>query len=236
MPAPPASHGAAGVQKHPRFAFIQVHKPDPGRDAPRGQAREGNHSSRSFVPRLLNRCTAGGHETMRMRISAQPPNRSSVSCYSNPGIQVDRAIAILSSGIEESPRSIEHDAGQHPGRGDLPDQGHREAHCPVGNSRARVKRRCKRPPASAARRTAWQPPSGARPNRGDPLRGNTVLLAPSEPRVGCLSRAATRAPRGMIAGRGNPPHRTRLTGRLGCLLSGALRSEKNFGREFGVCG
>ena len=31
---------------------------------------------------------------------------------------------------------------------------------------ARVKRRCKRPPGSGAIRTAWQAPSGARPNRG----------------------------------------------------------------------
>jgi hypothetical protein len=88
----------------------------------------------------------------------------------------------------------------------------------AGRGQARVKRRCKRPPASAARRAAWQPPSGARPNRGDPPQGNTALLAPSEPRVGCWSRVATRAPRRMIAGRGNPPHRTRLIGWLGYRL------------------
>ena len=129
------------------------------------------------------------------------------SWYSIYGIQVGRAIAVPFGGSRKVRATQSTTPGNSRGGATCRTRATEKR---IAWKQARVKRRCKRPPASAARRTAWQPPSGARPNRGEDL------LGPFEPRVGCWSRVATRAPREMIAGRGNPPHRTRLIGRLGC--------------------
>jgi len=53
--------------------------------------------------------------------------------------------------IEESPHSTEHDPGETPGRGNLPD---RATETDSRRKAVMVKRRCKRPPASAAMRAA----------------------------------------------------------------------------------
>jgi hypothetical protein len=71
-------------------------------------------------------------------------------------------------GVEESPHSTGHGAGETPGRGNLPEQGHRNKP-PLPCAEVTVKRWCKRPPASAAMRAARQPPPGARPSRDERL-------------------------------------------------------------------
>jgi hypothetical protein len=76
-------------------------------------------------------------------------------------------------GVEESPHSIEHGAGEIPGWGNPTvgqpaGSGHRNKP-PMGCCavQVRVKRWCKRPPASAVMWAARQPPPGARPSRDD---------------------------------------------------------------------
>jgi len=54
-------------------------------------------------------------------------------------------------GIEESPHSAEHGAGEIPGRGNLPD---RATETDSRRKAVMVKRRCKRPPAPAAMQAA----------------------------------------------------------------------------------
>jgi hypothetical protein len=110
--------------------------------------------------------------------------RAEVPCYIILGIQAGRVIAAPDANPES--RKVRAPQGTTPGNSrDGATCRTRATEKRIARQRARVKRRCKRPPASAVKRTAWQPPSGARPNRGDPPSGGTVLPGPSEPRVGC---------------------------------------------------
>ena len=121
----------------------------------------------------------------------------------NASGRLDGRGSALRRRVEESPHSTEHGAGETPGRGNLPDRA-TETDSPLDCrfgiddcglvrqskienlqskiGRVMVKRRCKRPPASAAMRAARQPPPGARPNRDE------TLLASLESRVGCTER------------------------------------------------